>query len=180
MAEPEANLFGLLAEFETAPAVHRACERVRDAGYTRWDAHAPFAVHGLDKAMGLKRSRLPFIALAAGLGGAGAAMLLQWFISAVDYPLVISGKPFFSWPSFVPVTFEFGVLMAAIGAVLGMLLLNRLPQLYHPLFHSRRFERATDDRFFISIEARDPRFDRLKTAEFLKELGAVHVEPITE
>ena len=107
-------------------------------------------------------------------------MLLQWFISAMDYPLVISGKPLFSWPAFVPVTFEFGVLMAAIGAVLGMLFLNRLPQLYHPLFHSRRFERATNDRFFISIEARDPRFDRIKTAEFLKELGAVHVEPVME
>jgi hypothetical protein len=180
MAEARSNtkLFGLLAEFETPAAIHHACEQVRDAGYTRWDAHAPFPVHGLDRAMGLTPSKLPFIALVGGLGGAGAAMLLQWYTSTVDYPLVISGKPMFSWPAYVPVTFEFGVLLGALGAVLGMLFLNRLPQLYHPLFHSKKFERVTDDRFFISIEAADPEFDEEKTAQFLKELGATHVEKV--
>lgn len=168
--------YGLLARFADAAALYRGCEQVRDAGYTRWDAHTPFPVHGLDRAMGLPASRLPWIVLFMGLGGAGGAMLLQWWVSAVDYPLVISGKPYFSWPAFVPITFEVGVLCGAIGAVLGMLGLNRLPMHHHPLFTSARFERATDDGFFISIESWDPRFDPVRSAELLKQAGASEVE----
>jgi hypothetical protein len=175
-----APLYGVLAEFESAPAVYHACERVRDAGFRRWDAHTPFPVHGLEKAMGLKQSRLPWVVLVTGLGGAASGMLLQWWTSAVDYPLVISGKPFFSWQAFVPVTFELGVLGGALGAVLGMFFLNRLPRYYHALFRSRRFERATDDRFFVSIEASDPQFDPTKTPAFLQALGATHVELVEE
>jgi len=176
----DAPLYGVLAEFATAPAIYRACERVRDAGFRRWDAHTPFPVHGLERAMGLKRSILPWVVLVTGLGGATAGMLLQWWIHAVDYPLVISGKPYFSWQAFVPVTFELGVLFGALGAVLGMFFLNRLPRYYHSLFRSKRFERATDDRFFVSIEASDPRFDAAKTPAFLQELGATHVELVEE
>lgn len=173
-------LYGVLAEFATAPAIYHACEKVRDAGFTRWDAHTPFPVHGLEKAMGLKPSILPWIVLVTGLSGAAGGMLLQWWTSAIDYPLVISGKPFFSWQAFVPVTFELGVLFGALGAVMGMFFLNRLPQYYHSLFRSRRFERVTDDRFFVSIEAADPKFDARKTAQFLQDIGATHVELVEE
>jgi len=175
---PEGPHFGVLARFDSAKALYRACERVRDAGYTRWDAHTPFPVHGLEKAMGLPASKLPFIALATGLSGAGGGMLLQWWVSTQAYPLVISGKPFFSWPAFVPVTFELGVLFAALGAVLGMLGMNQLPMPHHPLFRSDTFERFSDDTFFISIEAWDPKFDAAATADFLRQIGSPGVELI--
>jgi hypothetical protein len=171
-----APYYGLLAEFDEPGELYRACEQVRDAGFTRWDAHSPFPVHGLDRAMGLRRSVLPWIIFGAGMGGAGAGFALQWWVHTTAYPLVISGKPLFSWPAYMPVTFELGVLFAALGAVVGMLGLNQLPRHHHPLFGSRRFERVTDDRFFISIEATDPRFDAAATAKFLAELGARHVE----
>ena len=172
--------WGLLAEFETPQAIYHACEKVRDAGYTAWDAHTPFPVHGLDKAMGLKPSVLPWITLAAGLTGLSGALLLQWWVSVIEYPLVISGKPLFSLPAFAPIMFELTVLLSAFGTVFGMLALNRLPMLYHPLFTSERFERVTDDRFFISIESSDSKFDAETTAAFLRELGADHVELVEE
>lgn len=175
---PEGEYHGVLAEFSTPGELYRACERVRDAGYTRWDAHSPFPVHGLDRAMGLRRSILPWIALVFGLGSAAGAMVLQWWTSAVDYPLVISGKPYFSWPAFVPITFELGVLGAAVATVVGLLGLTLLPMHHHPLFASSRFERASDDAFFISIESWDPRFDPRATAEFLAGIGARHVETV--
>lgn len=168
--------YGILARFANARDLYHACIEVRDAGYTKWDAHSPFPVHGLERAMGLRPSRLPFISLAAGLTGAGGGMLLQWWVHTTAYPLVISGKPFFSWPAFVPVTFELGVLFAALGTVLGMLALNQLPMLFHPLFRSKQFERVSDDGMFISIEAWDPRFDANETKRFLERLGAVEVE----
>jgi hypothetical protein len=168
--------YGVLGRFPDAAALYHGCERVRDAGYTRWDAHSPFPVHGLDRAMGLRPSPLPWIVLVMGLGGAASAMLLQWWVSVVAYPLVISGKPYFSWPAFIPVTFEVGVLGGAIGAVVGMLGLNRLPMHHHPLFASKRFERATDDAFFISIESWDPKFDPARSAELLERAGATEVE----
>ena len=170
--------FGILAEFASPRDLYHACEKVREAGFTRWDAHSPFHVHGLPRAMGLKRSKLPFVALAFGLGGAAGAMLLQWWTSSVDYPLVISGKPYFSWQAYVPITFELGVLGAAFAAVLGMLAFNQLPTLFHPLFHSKRFQRVTDDGFFISIESWDPKFDPEKNSEFLKSIGSTHVEVV--
>ena len=172
--------YGLLAEFETTSKLLHACERLRDEGYSRWDAHAPFPVHGLDRAMGLRPSRLPFVVLVMALSGGAAAFALQWWIHAWDYPLVISGKPFFSWPAFIPVTFEVTVLFGALGAFLGMLHFNRLPQHYHSLFRSQRFERVTDDKFFISVEARDPRYDAKGTAKLLEEIGATNVEMVPE
>jgi len=168
--------FGVLARFEGPKQIYRACERVRDAGYKKWDAHTPFPVHGLDGAMGLGDSRLPWIVLVCALSGAVGGMLLQWWVAVHGYALVISGKPFFSWPAFVPVMFELGVLGGAVGAVFGMLGLNKLPMLYHPLFRSKQFERVTDDAFFISIEAWDPLFDPTKTVELLERAGASDVE----
>jgi hypothetical protein len=176
---PEGADFGLLAEFPAPRELVHACEHLRDAGYTRWDAHSPFPIHGMPRAMGLKSSRLPWVVLVLGLSGATGAMLLQWFTSAVAYPLVISGKPFFSWQAFVPITFEVGVLGGALGAVVGMLALNQLPMLFHPLFGSKRFERVTDDAFFVSIESWDPKFDAKATRELLERLGATHVETVS-
>jgi Ni/Fe-hydrogenase subunit HybB-like protein len=173
---PEGPDYGILAEFATPADLHRACERVRDAGFTRWDAHTPFPVHGLAAAMGLRRSLLPWIVLAMGLTGAGLGFLLQWWVHVDAYPLVISGKPYNAWPAFIPITFELGVLFAALGAVFGMLGLNRLPMHYHPLFKSRVFERVTDDAFFISIESWDPRFDPSATRRLLESAGARGVE----
>lgn len=170
--------FGVLAEFNDATELYYACEKVRDAGFTKWDAHSPFPIHGLDGAMGLRRSLVPWIVLGGGLTGASAGMLLQWWTSAVDYKVYIAAKPFFSWQAFIPVTFELMVLFSALGAVFGMFALNRLPQHYHPLFSSERFERATDDKFFISIEAADPNFQDDETANFLTGIGAAHVETV--
>ena len=170
------RLRGLLAEFEDPETLRAACERVRDAGFTRWDAHTPFPVHGLEGAMGLRRSPLPWIVLVMGLLGAALGFALQWWVHAVAYPLVISGKPYFSWPAFIPITFELGILFAALGAVFGMFGLNRLPMHYHPLFRSKVFDRVTDDAFFISIESWDPRFDPSATGKLLESLGARSVE----
>jgi hypothetical protein len=177
--KPEGKLHGLLAEFTTVPALFHACEQVRDAGYTRWDAHTPFPIHGLDKAMGLRRSRLPFIVLASGLAFAAGGFALQAWVHSAAYPLVISGKPYFTWPAYIPVTFELGVLGGALAAVFGMLGLNRLSMHNHPLFSSERFERATDDRFFISIEVQDPRFDAAAATRLLERAGASAVEQVT-
>jgi hypothetical protein len=173
---PKGAYYGVLAEFGTTADLYQACERVRDAGFTRWDAHTPFPVHGLDKAMGLGRSPLPWIVLVMGLTGAALGFGLQAWVHTSAYPLVISGKPFFSWPAFIPITFEVAVLFAAFGAVFGMLGLNRLPMHHHPLFQSRVFERASDDAFFISIESWDPRFDPSATGKLLESLGARSVE----
>ena len=173
---PSGPHYGVLAEFATPADLYHACERVRDEGYTRWDAHTPFPVHGLASAMGLRRSPLPWIVLVAGLTGAAVGFLLQWCVHVEAYPLVISGKPYNAWPAFIPITFELAVLFAALGAVLGMLGLNRLPMHYHPLFRSKVFERVTDDAFFISIESWDPRFDPSATRTLLESLGARGVE----
>ncbi len=170
--------FGLLAQFGTPEALMHACARVRDEGFARWDAHTPFPVHGLDKAMGLGRSPVSLFVLVMGLAGACLGMLMQWWVSTSAYALVISGKPFFSWPAFVPIMFECGVLGGASGALLGFLILARLPQHHHALFNSERFAQVTDDGFFISIEADDPGYDADKISQFLKDLGADHVETV--
>jgi len=189
---PEAQpaLYGLLAEFDEPAGLVQAAAAVRQKGYTRWDAHSPFPVHGLDEAMDARRTRLPLIALGAGLCGLIGGLKLAWYTNATDmafmpsflrgYPFLISGKPVFSLPANIPVVFETTVLLAALGTVLGMLGLNRLPRLHHPLFASARFARASVDRFFIVIEADDPRFDRRWTAEFLRSLGAAAVEEVPE
>jgi len=173
---PEGPNYGILAQFATPAELYRACERVRDAGFTRWDAHSPFPIHGLSKAMGLRRSTLPWIVLVMALTGAALGFILQWWVHASAYPLVISGKPFFTWPAFIPITFEVAILFGSLGAVFGMFGLNRLPMHHHPLFKSKVFERASDDAFFISIESWDPRFDPSATRTLLESLGARSVE----
>jgi hypothetical protein len=169
-----------LAEFETTGQVMRAAAKVRDAGYKRWDVHTPFPVHGMDKAMGLPDSRLGWIVLLCGLTGCTAAFLLMWWTNGIDYPLVIGGKPGYSLPSMVPVMFELTVLLSAFGAVFGMLILNQLPRHHHPVFYSDRFEAASDDKFFISVEAADERFDLDSTRSLLESLQPTHLELIQE
>ena len=175
-AAPDSDRDGLLAEFDTPGALYHACESVRDAGYRRWDAHSPFPVHGLERAMGLGRSRLPWFILVTALAGAALGFALQAWVHSLAYPLVISGKPFFAWQAYVPVTFELAVLGGALGAVFGMLALNRLPMHHHPVFDSAAFERASDDLFFISIAVDDPRFDERATPVLLQQAGARRIE----
>lgn len=169
-----------LAEFETPGQVFHAAEKVRDAGYRRWDVHTPFPVHGMDRAMGLSDSKLGWIVLACGLTGCSLALGLIWYTNGIDYPLVIGGKPPFSFPSSVPVMFELTILLSAFGAVLGMFGLNQLPRHHHPVFYSARFERGTDDRFFISVEASDDKFDLEDTRVLLESLSPSHLELIQE
>ena len=170
----------VLAEFATPGDLYRGCERVRDAGYTQWDAHSPFPVHGLDGAMGMTRSKLPWIILICGLGGAATGFLLQTWVHSMAYPLTISGKPHFAWPAYVPITFELGVLGGALAAVFGMLGLNQLPRHHHPIFDATRFGRFSDDAFFISIEAQDPKFDAVATKRLLEGAGASRVELVED
>ncbi len=174
------RLYGLLVEFEDPLELLAACKQVRDAGFRKWDAHTPFPVHGMDRAMGIKGTRLPFLILAGGITGCGLALLMQWWMNAVDYPFMISGKPFFGLPANIPVTFELTVLFAALTTFFGMWGLNGMPRLYHPLFKSRRFRRATADRFFIAVEASDRKFDLERTREFLASLGGTSVEAVEE
>lgn len=170
----------MIAEFEGPQDLLHAAEQVRDNGFTRFDCHSPFPIHGMDEAMGEKRSPLGWIVGIMGLMGGGGALLLQWWTSAVDYPLVISGKPFFSLPAFIPVTFELTILLAAFGAVFGMFALNKMPQLFHPVFFSDRFTKVTDDGFFVSIEKEDPQFDPEKNRQFFESIGATYTEVLTE
>lgn len=172
--------WGLLAEFGDVQSLFHAVEQCRDAGYRRWDVHTPFPVHGMNNAMGLKYTKLPMLVLGGGLTGLGLALLMQWWMNAVDYPLMISGKPLFSLPANIPVIFELTVLFSALTTFIGMLALNALPQYHHPLFRSERFRRATQDRFFISIEGADPKFDEARVTSFLQGLGSLQVERIEE
>lgn len=172
--------WGLLVEFETPEALLAAAERIRDAGYTRWDAHAPFPVHGLDEAMGIRPTRLPWLVFACGLAGAVVGLAMQWWMNAVDYPFLVSGKPFFSLPANIPIMFELTILLAAFGAFFGMLACNGLPQICHALFGSGRFRRATSDRFFVSVEISDPRYDPAETRRLLDSLGGLGVEELRD
>ena len=174
------RLWGLLAEFETVEALVAAAERVRHEGFTRFDAHSPVPVHGIDEAMDIPMSKLPWVVAGGGATGALAGLLMQWWMNAHDYPLLVSGKPLFGLPAAIPVTFELTVLLGALGAVGGLIFVTGFPRLHHPLFASERFRRATSDRFFLSIEAADPRFDRARALSLLESLGAAHVEEVAE
>lgn len=172
----EGGYMGLLVEFEKPGDLLHACEKVRDAGYKNWDAHAPYPVHGLTEAMGLKEPLLPWVVLGAGLTGLGCAIALQELTNGWAYPLIVSGKPFFSWPANVPVMFELTVLFSGLTLFFGMLFFNKLPQFSHPVFFSERFKRATTDRFFISLLANDPKFDRNKARQLADSLQGTNVE----
>jgi len=170
---------GLLAEFDSVEGLVAAARAVSRAGYREWDAHTPFPVHALTGLMRKKVTRLRLLIFLCGAAGAALALLLQWFTNAVHYPYLVSGKPLFSLPANIPVTFELTVLFAAFATFFGMLALNGLPRFFHPAFLSQRFRRATADRFFVTVEARDAQFDLAGTSAFLESLGAVSIEALT-
>lgn len=173
-----AHLWGLLAQYENPQDIYKACERVRDGGYQKWDACTPFAVHGLDKAMGVKPSPLPWFVLIVGILGSAIGLLFQVWSMGYDYPFVVGGKPFNSLPAWVPVWYEFTVLSSCLTIFFGNWILSGLPRLHHPAFESQAFARVTDDKFFIMIEAEDGQFDQEKTAALLKDTGATLVEEL--
>lgn len=170
----------VLADFDGPGPLFAAAERMRDAGYKKFDCHSPFPIHGMDRAMGISRSPLAiivfFVAFSAVLGMVG----FVYWLSVIEYPLVISGKPLFSYQAFTPPFFAVGVLTGALTAVVGMLVLNKLPRYHHPLFESKMFERVTDDGFIISVQSNDPQFDEEKVKSFLKSIGGNNVEVIRE
>jgi hypothetical protein len=165
-----APIYGLIAEFETAEQILEATRRAREQGYRRMDAYTPYPVEGLAIELGLERTRVPMVVLIGGIVGAAAGYFMQYWAMAIDYPLNVGGKPYNSWPAFIPITFELMVLVAAFAAILGMFFLNGLPQPYHPVFNVPRFARASQDRFFLCIEATDLRFDPVRTRTFLEGL----------
>ena len=174
--QSEMQTYGAIASFDGPKELLEAAKKIRSAGYKKFDCHSPFPIHGMDDAMGLGQSKVGFIAGAGGVFGFALALWLQWWTSAVDYPLVIAGKPFFSYQAYVPVTFGLTVLFAALGAFFGMLHFNKLPRLFHGVFYSERFSKVLDDAFYVSIESEDPLFNREETTRFLDSIGGKDIE----
>lgn len=174
-----AKLFGLLARYDSEEALTAAAGKVYDAGYRNFDAYSPYPVEGLMENMRLKPSPIPWIVLAGGLLGALGGFGMQAFATVVDYPQNIGGRPMFSWPAYIPITFELTVLLGALLGVLGLFALTRFPQPYHPVFNSEDFNaHASKDGFYLGIEAGDPKFDLERTRKLLEDLGAIGVSEI--
>jgi hypothetical protein len=173
-----AQTYGLIASFEKTPDVYHAAELVRDAGYRNWDVITPFPVHGLDKAMGLKRSIVPRISLAGGLTGFATGMSMIWWTGGYDYKLVVGGKPFFSPMFAFPVSYELTILFTAFATIIGMFVVNGLPMHYHPVLKYDHIRRGMDDTFFIVIEARDPRYNAANTRALLEKAGGKNISEI--
>lgn len=171
-------LYGLIAEYEDPHDLIVAAERTRAAGYRKIDAFSPLPIEGLSEALGQRDHFIPWIMVAGGIAGAVAGFGLIYYTTVIDYPLNIGGRPLFAWPSYVPITFELTVLLSALSGIVGMFMLNGLPQPYHPVFDAPNFEHASSDRFFLCIEAEDPRFDREETRQFMETLGAVRVSEV--
>ena len=172
--------YGLLAEFETPGECMHAAAQVRDAGYRRWDVYTPFPVHGMDDAMGLKNSRVGWFTFMGGLSGITLGYFMIWWMNAWDYPLTVGGKPLFSPIFGFPVAYECTILLGAFGSLGGMLFLNRLPRWHHPLFSSDRFKQATHDKFFLAVEATDPKFSDTETRKLLADAGSRHIEEVRD
>jgi hypothetical protein len=170
----------MLAEFDTPGGCMHGAEKLRDAGYTKFDAHTPFPVHGMDKAMGLPDSKLGWIVLTFGLSGTFLAWLMMYWMNGVDYPIVVGGKPPGTLPSMIPIMFEVTVLFSSLTAVFGMLGLNKLPRHHHPLFFSERFKGFSDDKFFLSVEVEDPKYDANRTRALFESAKAQAVEIVRD
>ena len=174
------SLYGVMAEFDDPSTLVAAAHRAHHEGYRRMDAYSPFPIEELHEALGSPHTRLPLIVLIGGMAGCIAGYALQYWVSVIAYPLNVGGKPFHSWPAFIPVTFECTILGAALAAVLGMLALNGLPMPYHPVFNVPRFALASRNRFFIVIEATDPKFDLEATRRFLESLNPREVTTVAD
>jgi len=178
MKPPAYGPYGLMAEFHDPHVLLEAAERAYAAGYRRMDAYTPIPIEGLAHAIGHHSTRLPWLTLAGALAGGGGGYFMQYYAAAVDYPINVGGRPLHSWPSFIPITFELTILIAAFATVLGMLALNGLPMPYHPVFNVPAFKMASRDRFFLCIEARDPHFDLEQTRAFLQSLQPLDVAEV--
>lgn len=172
----KSKIHGMVADFDSPDTLLAAVRATREAGYTKFEAYTPFPIHGIDEAMGAKQSNLGYFVICCGAVGLTTAILLQWWTGAVDYPLVIAGKPMFAFEPSIPIIFELTVLLSAFAAVFGMLALNGLPRLYHPIFNYSGARGASDDRFLLVIEASDRAFDAEATREFMKSKGAQKTE----
>ena len=173
-------IYGLIAEFETPADAMHVAEKVRDAGYKHWDVFTPFPVHGMDKAMGLGNSKVGWFSFLAGVTGYASGMVMIWWMNAHDYPILVGGKPMFSPYGAFPPSYELTILLGSFGALFGMLFLNRLPRLHHPLLKHKRFGLASHDRFFIVIETLDPKFSPAETRKLLESAGCKHIEEVRE
>ena len=173
-------LYGTVAEFDTVEALMAASEAARDHGFKVMDAYTPFPVHGMSEAIGFKDNKVPYIVALGGITGTITGMSLQWYTSVVDYPMNVGGKPLFSLPAFVPVMFELTILFSALSAFFGMWILNGLPRYHHPIFSAKNFERATIDRFFLCIEAKDPKYDQEKIRNLMSEYSPLNVSEVME
>jgi len=180
MSTDNQNLHGILAEFKNPKELTDVAKDMVSAGYTKFDTYSPFPIHGIDKAMNLKKSKLGWIVFGHALIGFTGAISMMYFMAVMDYPMNISGKPFFNAPAWVPITFELTVLLSAFGAVFGMFFLNGLPKLHNPLFNVERFKKATDDGFFACIEAEDDKFEAEKVKDLFEKAGATYIEEVYE
>jgi hypothetical protein len=174
------NSYAIMAEFETPAATLHAAEKVHEAGFRNWDVFTPFPIHGMDRAMGIKNSKVGWFSFIGGCTGYLTGMLMIWFMNAHDYRIQIGGKPMFSPFAAFPPSYELTILFGSFGALLGMLFLNRLPRLHHPLLKNSRFALATHDRFFVVIETSDARFSDVETRRLLESLGSRHIEWVEE
>jgi len=176
------RVYGYLAEFKSAAALYKAAEKVRDAGFKKWDCYSSYPIHGLDAAMGMKRSILPWFVFCGGITGTATAFSLAYVTQVVIYPTMVQAKPanIFTIPAFFPIMFELTILFSGFTVLFGLLALIQLPRLNHPLFESHQFHRATDDGFFIAIEAQDPLFSPNHTRELLTAIGGDNIELIEE
>ncbi len=172
--------YGLIAEFETPAAILHAAEKIRDAGFRCWDVFTPFPVHGMDQAMGLKNSKVGWFSFLGGCTGYASGMLMIWYMNAHDYGIPVGGKPLFSPFSAFPPSYELTILLGSFGALFGMLFLNRLPRLHHPLLKHRRFALASHDRYFLVIESGDPKYSELETRKLLESVGSRQIELVAD